>query len=82
MSILLFLLIFIIGLFGLAVGLGVIALPWIVSLIIAIPALFLYMLMLGSILWLAEINFFLALFALVVYCYWIYLIQKHIRMKN
>ncbi|UXN37792.1 hypothetical protein N8E87_04835 [Avibacterium paragallinarum] len=82
MNALLFLLIFIVCLLGGAVGFGVIALPWVVSLILAAPAIFLYMLMLGSILWLAEINIFLALFALAVYCYWIHLIRKLIKVKG
>ena len=55
-----------VGLLGLAVGFGFIALPWVVSGIIAAPALFLYMLMLGSVLWLVEINFFLGMAALIV----------------
>ena len=60
-----------VGLLGLAIGSGVVALPWFVSLIIAAPALFLYMLMIGSVLWLVEINFFLGMAALAVYCYWL-----------
>lgn len=79
---LLFLLIFVVGLLGLAIGFGVIALPWVVSLILAAPAIFLYMLMIGSVLWLAEINIVLALFALAVYCYWIHLIRKLIKVKG
>ncbi|KGQ63979.1 hypothetical protein [Gallibacterium anatis] len=71
-----------IGLLGLAIGFGLIAAPFIVSLIIAAPALFLYMLIIGSILWLSEINIFLALFALAVYCYWLHIIRKYIKAKN
>lgn len=71
-----------VGLLGLAVGFGFIALPWVVSGIIAAPALFLYMLMLGSVLWLVEINFFLGVSALVVYCYWAHIIRKHIKSKS
>lgn len=82
MMALLFLLIFVVGLLGLAIGFGVIALPWVVSLILAAPAIFLYMLMIGSVLWLAEINIVLALFALAVYCYWIHLIRKLIKVKG
>lgn len=71
-----------VGLLGLAVGSGFIALPWIISGIIAAPALFLYMLMLGSVLWLVEINFFLGVAALVVYCYWAHIIRRHIKSKS
>ena len=71
-----------VGLLGLAVGFGFIALPWVVSGIIAAPALFLYMLMLGSVLWLVEINFFLGVSALVVYCSWAHIIRKHIKSKS
>ncbi|AXP40026.1 hypothetical protein MY838_06615 [Haemophilus influenzae] len=71
-----------VGLLGLAIGFGVIALPWLVSGIIAAPVLFLYMLMMGSVLWLAEINFFLGVAALAVYCYWIHIIRKHIKLKS
>ena len=78
----LFLLIFAFGALGLAVGFGLIALPWVVSGIIAAPVLFLYMLMLGSVLWLVEINFFLGVAALVVYCYWAHIIRKHIKSKS
>lgn len=78
----LFLLIFAFGALGLAVGFGLIALPWLVSGIIAAPVLFLYMLMMGSVLWLAEINFFLGVTALAVYCYWIHIIRKHIKLKS
>lgn len=78
----LFILIFAFGALGLAVGFGLIALPWLVSGIIAAPVLFLYMLMMGSVLWLAEINFFLGVAALAVYCYWIYIIRKHIKLKS
>lgn len=78
----LFLLIFAFGALGLAVGFGLIALPWLVSGIIAAPVLFLYMLMMGSVLWLAEINFFLGVVALAVYCYWIHIIRKHIKLKS
>nr|WP_314171015.1 hypothetical protein [uncultured Aggregatibacter sp.]DAR92065.1 MAG TPA: hypothetical protein [Caudoviricetes sp.] len=78
----LFLLIFAFGALGLAVGFGLIALPWVVSGIIAAPVLFLYMLMMGSVLWLAEINFFLGVAALAVYCYWIHIIRKHIKLKS
>lgn len=78
----LFLLIFAFGALGLAVGFGLIALPWLVSGIIAAPVLFLYMLMMGSVLWLAEINFSLGIAALAVYCYWIHIIRKHIKLKS
>lgn len=47
-----------VGLLGLAIGFGVIAVPWFVSLVIAAPAIFIYMLMIGSVLWLVEVNFF------------------------
>ena len=55
----LFLLIFAFGALGLAVGFGLIALPWLVSGIIAAPVLFIYMVMKGSVLWIAEITFLL-----------------------
>lgn len=71
-----------VGLLGLAVGFGLIALPWLVSGIIAAPVLFLYMLVLGSVLWLVEINFFLGVAALAVYCYWAHIIRKHIKSKS
>ncbi|EDK13082.1 hypothetical protein CGSHiR3021_00347 [Haemophilus influenzae 22.4-21] len=38
--------------------------------------------MMGSVLWLAEINFFLGVAALAVYCYWIHIIRKHIKLKS
>lgn len=71
-----------VGLLGLAVGFGFIALPWVVSGIIAAPALFLYMLMIGSVLWLVEINFFLGMAALAVYCYWLHIIRKYVKSKG
>lgn len=71
-----------VGLLGLAIGSGVVALPWFVSLIIAAPALFLYMLMIGSVLWLVEINFFLGMAALAVYCYWLHIIRKYVKSKG
>ena len=71
-----------VGLLGLAVGSGFIALPWIVSGIIAAPALFLYMLMIGSVLWLVEVNFFLGMAALAVYCYWLHIIRKYVKSKG
>lgn len=71
-----------VGLLGLAIGSGVVALPWFVSLIIAAPALFLYMLMIGSVLWLVEINFFLGMAALVVYCYWLHIIRKYVKSNG
>ena len=71
-----------VGLLGLAVGSGFIALPWIVSGIIAAPALFLYMLMIGSVLWLVEVNFFLGMAALAVYCYWLHIIRKYVKSQG
>lgn len=64
--------VFCIALFGLAIAFGVIALPVMVSGIVAAPLIFLYMMMLGSILWLAEINIFLGLvaFAFYLFCIW------------
>lgn len=71
-----------VGLLGLAIGFGVISVPWFVSLIIAAPAIFIYMLMIGSVLWLIEVNFFLGMAALVVYAYWIHIIRKHLKSKG
>ncbi|HHF6601658.1 TPA: hypothetical protein ACPP6V_000983 [Haemophilus influenzae] len=71
-----------VGLLGLAIGFGVIVVPWFVSLIIAAPAIFIYMLMIGSVLWLVEVNFFLGMAALVVYAYWIHIIRKHLKSKG
>lgn len=71
-----------VGLLGLAIGFGVIAMPWFVSLIIAAPAIFIYMLMIGSVLWLVEVNFFLGMAALVVYAYWLYIIRKHLKSNG
>ena len=61
-----------IALFGLAIAFGVIALPVMVSGIVAAPLIFLYMMMLGSILWLAEINIFLGLVAFAFYLFFIW----------
>ena len=71
-----------VGLLGLAIGFGVIAVPWFVSLVIAAPAIVIYMLMIGSVLWLVEVNFFLGMAALVVYAYWIHIIRKHLKSKG
>lgn len=72
-------LIFVGALLGLAFGFGLLALPWLVSLVIAAPAIFIYMLALASILWLAEIHILLGLAAAAIYVYWLHIIQKHIK---
>ncbi|WP_271142052.1 hypothetical protein [Gallibacterium sp. AGMB14963] len=63
-------------------ALTMVMLPFATGLVLAVPFIFLYLLMIASILWLFDINVFLGLVALIFYCYLAHLFQRRCKATS